>query len=77
MREAQSVRKTTAFPPIKSEAEELWPAVDQTELLSAFQSGQSVTLPLNDPNEKRVGAWTFLWKEGEVFTERKLELKQN
>jgi multidrug efflux pump subunit AcrA (membrane-fusion protein) len=74
MREAQSVRKATAFPPIKSETEELWPAVDQTELLSAFHSGQSVTLPLNDPNDKRVGAWTFLWKKGEVVTGRKLEL---
>jgi multidrug resistance efflux pump len=74
MREAQSVRKTTAFPAIKSEAEELWPAVDQTELLSAFHSGQSVTLPLNDPNGKRVGAWIFLWKQGEAVTERKLEL---
>ena len=72
MREAQSLRKATAFPPIKNEAEELWPAVDQTELLSAFHSGQSVTLPLNDPNGKRVGAWTFLWKQGEVITERNL-----
>lgn len=74
MREAQSVRKSTAFPPLKSEVEEFWPAVDQSELLSAFHSGQSVTLPLNDPDDKRVGAWTFLWQQGEVVTERKLEL---
>ncbi|MCF6310862.1 MAG: efflux RND transporter periplasmic adaptor subunit [Verrucomicrobiales bacterium] len=74
MREALSVRKATAFPPIKSDTEEYWPAVEQTELLSAFHSGQSVTLPLNDANGKRIGAWTFLWEPGQEVTERKLEL---
>lgn len=74
MREAQSVRKATAFPPIENDTEELWPAVDQSELLRVFHSDQTITLPLVDADDTLVGAWTFLWKRGEAVTDRKLEL---